>query len=362
MITGVIRNQNLESNSDPISSLWEKMADYHRKITAVPAEYVGEVVLLKRSLEKLKTEIEELQKSIYWVSKEQMEKFNKQVIEQCYLPLKSYWDEVPTKLFHMIEKENKQTREEAVQFFRDQMKDLIYQSPFAHRTVSRPRGYPGDFEMMTMIYRNADLGSNLFAKCIEHSLLLCPEPTAVRNRPDFILKFINELVKDKPNQKLSLLSVGSGPAEEVQRLVEVLPQHQLSRLQFTLVDQDNDSLQFAISAIQEKARNSGKSIEVRLVQQNVKDVIKKGVAGEFDFIYCVGLFDYFSDLLSKATAKRLLHSLKPGGKLIIGNFDVSTPNRYGMSLVFDWDLIYRSPDDLKRIFSFDGITLEVEKK
>ena len=60
--------------------------------------------------------------------------------------------------------------------------------------------------------------------------------------------------------------------------------------------------------------------------------------------------------------KALLDGLKESGSLIIGNFNISTPNQFTMSLVFDWNLKYRSNDDLDRIFNYTESSLKIESE
>ncbi len=82
----------------------------------------------------------------------------------------------------------------------------------------------------------------------------------------------------------------------------------------------------------------------------------------FDLLYSAGLFDYFSDPVAQLAAKALFKRLKPGGQLIIGNFNLTAPNQFAMRLALDWSLIYRSCDDLKRLFGDLGGVLSIEQE
>jgi len=55
-------------------------------------------------------------------------------------------------------------------------------------------------------------------------------------------------------------------------------------------------------------------------------------------------------------------SLKPGGKLIIGNFSTENPCVPFMELILDWHLIYRSKEDLEKIFKGFGSKITVERE
>lgn len=71
-------------------------------------------------------------------------------------------------------------------------------------------------------------------------------------------------------------------------------------------------------------------------------------------IYSAGLYDYIHTFPlddSKGTValtKNLFDLLKPGGSLIIGNFNHNNPKdlKFVMEYVYDWQLIYRNKFDM----------------
>lgn len=78
----------------------------------------------------------------------------------------------------------------------------------------------------------------------------------------------------------------------------------------------------------------------------------------FDLIYSAGLYDYiltFDDKRKGAIAltTNLFHLLKPGGRLLIGNFSPNNPLdlRFAMEYLYHWVLIYR---DEKEMYSLAG--------
>jgi SAM-dependent methyltransferase len=71
----------------------------------------------------------------------------------------------------------------------------------------------------------------------------------------------------------------------------------------------------------------------------------------FDIIYSAGLTDYLDRRLFLAVVARCYEHLKPGGVLIIGNFDHSNPNRVFMDHILSWKLIYRSANELHQLFA-----------
>jgi hypothetical protein len=253
--------------------------------------------------------------------------------------------------------ENKTKR--AFEFFREKLGPFIFQSPFTHRSFSKPRGYAGDFEMMNQIYRNDSFANSLFGACMENAVQRFAEPTAVRNRSLFLQNKIIALV-EKENKQYNILSVASGPAEEVRLAIEKLDQEKLNMITFNMLDQDEEALKYAQKNIREKANELGKKININLINKGIKEILTYGLNQHFDLIYSAGLFDYFTDPVASKACKSLSSHLNSKGTLIIGNFNAISTNWFGMLALFDWSLILRTEADLKRLFFLNGYETHVE--
>ncbi len=248
------------------------------------------------------------------------------------------------------------------QYFRDELGDFIFQSPFTKRSFEKPRGYAGDFEMMRQIYANDSFSTTLFGCCVENAVQRHQEPNAVRNRSGFLAeKIISELKStDRP---LNFLSVASGPAEELKKVLAEVDATTLDRATFWLLDQDEDALKYAQRNIKTAALAANKPINIKLLNLGIKQVLVNGLpAKEFDLIYSAGLFDYFTDPVATRAAKALADGLNPGGQLVIGNFNIGSPNWFGMLTLFDWHLILRSEQDLLRLYDVPGCSARVESE
>jgi extracellular factor (EF) 3-hydroxypalmitic acid methyl ester biosynthesis protein len=77
--------------------------------------------------------------------------------------------------------------------------------------------------------------------------------------------------------------------------------------------------------------------------------------GKFDLIYSAGLFDYLTDAVAEKLVASMAAMLKPGGKLLIGNFAPSCCGRGYMELFLDWKLIYRNADQLRNLFGDERV-------
>jgi len=75
---------------------------------------------------------------------------------------------------------------------------------------------------------------------------------------------------------------------------------------------------------------------------------------DFDLVYSSGLYDYIKTYPlddtrgTAALTKNLFGLVKPGGKLIVGNFNYKNPRdlRFAMEYINDWKLIYRDEREM----------------
>jgi extracellular factor (EF) 3-hydroxypalmitic acid methyl ester biosynthesis protein len=320
----------------------------------LPARIKARVYETKDWLEQLMDDTNALVENEEFTSAEAKQEFEEAIVQQ----VSDYFaDMFPTHVMAFAQEiagESDDVKKQAVEFLRHKLHDLIYQAPFAQRVYSKPLGYAGDFEMMNLIYRSENLGKTLFARCLQRYYINEPSAQAVRNRVDYFAEKITELVKSHPEtgEPIRILSVACGPAMEWQKLVPVLPDN--VQLEVDLLDQDEQALLSTQRQIKRLlARYPEKSIRFRYLNKAIKNIIVRGTERQnYDLVYSSGLFDYLSDSASAMAASRLLDSVKPGGRLIIGNFNVGNPNQLVMDYALDWPLIYRSKEDLIDLFKY----------
>lgn len=271
-------------------------------------------------------------------------------------------------------------------YLRRQLHPLILCSPFAYRTYSKPLGYAGDYEMVDMMLRPPHEGSTLFAKMINVWLLSQAPVRAHRNRIAYLTeKLIRVGLRARAQDRLArVYSLGCGPAVEIQQFLREseLSQH----AQFTLLDFNEETLQHARGRLEETQRRHGRSAEVQLVRKSVHQLLKEsarsvhGPQGQYDLVYCAGLFDYLSDQVCKRLMNICYDLVAPGGLVVVTNasdaMNASRPFRYSMEYILDWYLVYRdgrqvtalapeaaAPDQLASLSEEAGVNvfLEVRK-
>jgi extracellular factor (EF) 3-hydroxypalmitic acid methyl ester biosynthesis protein len=225
-------------------------------------------------------------------------------------------------------------------------------APFIHRTFVKPLGYAGDYEMMNMIVRNGLEGKTIFSKLVNAYLLDQVGPQAVRNRVDYLLtRIINETSRAAQRGKMArIFCIACGPAWEARNFIAQSPL--ADHAQFHLLDFNEETLRHTGEKINEVRRLHHRRTQVTFVRNSVQNLLRgKGKANgtHYDLIYCSGLYDYLNNRIISTLNTYLYDQLAPGGLLVVGNFDPSTPVRNFIEHFLDWFLIYRDGKQLAEL-------------
>jgi len=247
------------------------------------------------------------------------------------------------------------------------MQDLIYPyfktCAFMSRAYNKPRGYAGDFEMMNQIYRSGYEGDDLLGKVLHrYSTNEASSRSVYFRRPYFSSK-MKEMISLRKGEKLHILTLACGPAVEIQKLIEELPQEDLSNLHFTLVDLDGEALAHAQTKIYQSLINNNKNISISFVNENAFKILKnpQGYLDKYDFVYSGGLFDYFDNKTSQALVTLFSKHMNPGGQIIIGNFIHENPTKAFCHLVCGWYLIHKTEDEIRGWAKYvEGADIKIE--
>jgi extracellular factor (EF) 3-hydroxypalmitic acid methyl ester biosynthesis protein len=217
------------------------------------------------------------------------------------------------------------------------------------RSYAKPLGYPGDFEIMNQVYDWERVGDSAYEMLMHRIGLEVAE--CIRTRMEVVLTHISDVVREKGSGRPArITSLGSGPAREV---VDFLRGSAAShhRAEFSLIDQEQDALQFAHEITYPYALNSDGRIKVQGLNISFTDILRgtNCLAGlpPQDLVYSVGLLDYLTAYRAKALVRRLYDLLLPGGLLIIGNMNkCPLSNFWPMEFIVDWTLQYRDDADM----------------
>lgn len=350
--------------TESVCLLIKEQNQYQSRIDKVPPHFKALVFEMKNWLTNLKLKIDTLEHNTPRHNRLDEENYNESIINNIgkYLGLiiPTSYSKIPSTIDNL----SAEQKEAATNFIREQLGPLIYGAPFANRAYYKPRGYAGDYEMMNHLYRDEGVGNTLFDRCMHRYFIDEPAGQAVKNRGYYLLSKIEQLSKENPKKKhFKIVSIASGPAMEVQLFLEKRTFASGATYEFHFIDQDEESLKHAQKQILSIDRFVKTGFKFNFHNLAIKNIIARGVPElNCDLIYSAGLFDYFTEPVATAAAKKFIDSLQPDGTAIIGNFSKDNPCSIFMELALDWQLIYRSPQDLERIFSPVCKKIDIEKE
>jgi extracellular factor (EF) 3-hydroxypalmitic acid methyl ester biosynthesis protein len=234
--------------------------------------------------------------------------------------------------------------ESCVEFCRaHELGRILHADPFIGRSFNKPRGYPGDAELLDMIYDYPHIEGQIdepVTRAIFRYGIHTSAPRAVRARRDF---FAQQLLELRNAPQARVLSVACGHLREMDDLQGSLP--------FELVGLDHDP----VTLVAVRARCSDPKLA--LVEMSVLELMKQSTEiGDFDLIYTGGLYDYFSDKLARKLTQSLLGRLRPGGRLIIANLTPDIPDIGFMECYMDWWMYYRTSESMLELAAQVGLS------
>ncbi|MBC7928353.1 MAG: methyltransferase domain-containing protein [Bryobacteraceae bacterium] len=226
--------------------------------------------------------------------------------------------------------------------------EFLQTDPFTRHSRLRPRGYPGDAELLDYIYDHPDSmpsqnAATPLGRAICRYGINRPAPQAVRERRDRLASELQRLAL-KPGSEA--LSVACGHLREA----ELAGREAVSELgRLVAIDQDARSL----NLVERKWKGTPVQTRVSDVTRLLRPAFRETL-GQFDFVYSAGLFDYLSDRLAARMTGAMLSLCRPGGKLWVFNFTPSTSDVGYMQAVMDWWLVYRNANQMAALAHEQG--------
>ncbi|MDJ0838318.1 MAG: cyclic nucleotide-binding domain-containing protein [Acidobacteriota bacterium] len=242
--------------------------------------------------------------------------------------------------------ENPYIKDELGARIQREMLPYILLSGIAERIYAKPRGYAGDFMTIELLYENDPKGTSRLGPLLDRCFLKEPAAIAVRNRRGLLKEEIKKVL-EKSQGTVRVTSLASGPAAELFDVFEQL--EDTTRLKTTLVDIDLQALAF----VGDKRDKLRLTRQMEMFNGNLVYLAtgrQKMDTRPQDLVYSIGLIDYFSDKFVIMLLNYVHDLLKPGGKVILGNFHPRNTSKALMDHVIDWKLIHRTEEDMNRLF------------
>lgn len=246
-------------------------------------------------------------------------------------PKKEEFSSLETVLTHFL---NKLSKEELVKLSKQVpsvFEETFVNSLTGHASL-KPHGYAGDYEVIDMIYQY-HLSEHKELTNWDHFFNWQAASKAVRNRKQYFKNILNEN-KGKP---FDVLNIASGPCRDV---LEYFEEEMPKDLYFDCVEADINAILHATKLNRTNLPN---------ITFHNKNIFKFETEKKFDLIWSAGLFDYFDDTTFSNLIARIHHFVKPGGQLIIGNFNVVNSSKAFMEILLGWFLYHRSEQQMEEL-------------
>lgn len=225
------------------------------------------------------------------------------------------------------------------------LQKVCSKSPFTRHITEWPRGYMGDFEVITQIceQRNrAERGTLAF--WIEEYSLVAGSAQQHRNKVARQAAEIVRCAREKAaaGSEARIAVIASGASPDLQ-----LVQNELSALpvRLVLVDSDSDALEAS------KRRLPALAGKLDVICGNVLTKVRKlSQHGPFDLVVAGGLFDYLEDqvahFLIRAVCSRVLSSC---GTFFFTNLCPDNPFDDWTQYVANWKIIARDEQSMSKL-------------
>lgn len=232
-----------------------------------------------------------------------------------------------------------------------------------NRARSKPRGYAGDYELLSWIYERR-LSDNPLGRLFDRYFQDQAAPQAVRNRMTLMSEWIVTAAKERAfgglRRPLKIGFVGSALGLEIRDACLRLDEQERQVIHAVLVDVDPDALEFArrcLGAVLHEGLVSVAATNLFRLPQRPGGVPE--LAG-CDLLFCPGLIDYLDDSAAAEMLAALHGRLNEGGRLVVFQFAPHNPTRAYMEWFGNWYLIYRDAEQLRRLVEGTGDGSQIE--
>ncbi|MBD3361092.1 methyltransferase domain-containing protein [Candidatus Peregrinibacteria bacterium] len=238
--------------------------------------------------------------------------------------------------------------------FRKLVGTWVYKSDIVRRAFEKPRGYPGDYKMLEIVYDNETFTSGA-GRYFDATFLKSPYAVAVRIRKDQLRELIGKYIKSSQLERIKIFDIACGSCREIRELIPELPS--TKSVEFTFLDWDEEALEFSREKFNEL---DGRNLRYEYVQEDVMRLMRdKKVQSQFqgqDFIYSIGLIDYLPDRILKRLIAVLYKLLNKQGRLVLTHKNrVKTFPPVPPDWFCDWKFYPRDRDEVLRLFLGCGI-------
>ncbi len=238
--------------------------------------------------------------------------------------------------------------------FVEKFRHIFAKGDYVLWSLRKPFGYAGDFKIIDDFYKNKPTTTG-FNRLFDNYTQMSALAVAVRNRKNDFKKSISDYIKKNKSSKFRIMDLASGPCRDLKELFsqEDFP---LESVTVDCYENDQRAIDYA-----KKILNNLKNVnffKMNAVKMALKKDINSIIDKKYDIIYSTGLFDYFTEEISTRLVRNLKKLLADNGLLLIASVrdKFSNPTVYFMEWAGEWNLVYRSDEEFKRIFVNAGFS------
>jgi extracellular factor (EF) 3-hydroxypalmitic acid methyl ester biosynthesis protein len=237
--------------------------------------------------------------------------------------------------------------------FREAIQPWFSLSWFMNHALAKPRGYAGDYQMLTAVYerkpRSLGVGGYL-----DRYFLSTELGTSVPIRLAMARKFLKEEALRR--SEMTVLNIASGPGQEYPGGWD-LPSD--CRVHVYCVDQDDAALDHIRQVVMPTLPYT---LELECVKYNA---LKMGnseanveVFGRPDVVYSIGLCDYIPDRLMIRLLRGWRETVADGGVVYVAFKDCLKYDKAKYQWLVDWYFYQRTTEECQALFEQAGYDLD----
>lgn len=221
-------------------------------------------------------------------------------------------------------------------------------SSFLDRAFRRPGSCASDSYIIELLSQNEPEGDGHLGIYLDRWIRTLPTCLALKNRGGIITETIKQLAENwTAEDPMPITSLASGTASEI---LDLYFQTSPPNVHVTCVDFNHQDLSTAAKV----AYKWDFRDRLTFIQDNLF-LLAEGYSHidipPQQMIYSVSMANYLRDRELIRILDWIYDRLLPNGVAIIGNFHSANPDRVLLEHILEWHSIYRSAEDLEKLFS-----------
>ncbi len=238
--------------------------------------------------------------------------------------------------------------------FRLLMGPWVFKSRIMKYAFQKPRGFPGDYQMLEYLYDNKPI-SERSGEYFDRYFLKTPFAVALRMRCSALCERLLWAIKSFDASAVDVVNISCGPSRELRMLMAQLPKDK--SVTFTCLDQDEAALRYSQDCLREPEYTN---VQLKFFRKDIKDIAGDTFPfdsyGRHDLIFCADIIDYLPRRLAGRLLEVLYGLLREGGLLIFTQQNqAKTFPPLAPDWFCDWQIQLRGREEIVQLLQKNGI-------